>query len=177
VKNAAVKPTHRCSKGLPGARLHIACDYCRGNKQKCTEVSAAEHRALLPTDRSQLEQVPFEAFRRVNRLLLAQDSTIRNAPPGIPEDHAHYEPFRRQAAEIISWIQASKRAQRGERALLQGIWQRLDYTNDLLLSLLNHQRFRVSESMQTQPDRALTGGTEPYAVGGGLGPWPQGRRR
>jgi hypothetical protein len=29
-------------------------------------------------------------------------------------------------------------------ALLRGIWQRIDYTNDLLLAMLNHQRFVVS---------------------------------
>ena len=72
--------------------------------------------------------------------------TVLSAPPNAGPDHEHYETYRRQAAEVVSWMQASKRAQKGDTALLQGIWQRLDYQNDLLLTLLNHHRFMVRES-------------------------------
>jgi hypothetical protein len=69
---------------------------------------------------------------------------LAQAAPEWGDNHEHFSVFRRQATEVSSIISSGQRAQRGQVALLRGIWQRIDYTNDLLLALLNHQRFVVS---------------------------------
>ena len=89
-------------------------------------------------------QVPFAVIRLVNRLRIAQDAVLAQAAPEWGDNHEHFSVFRRQAVEVSSIISSGQRAQRGQVALLRGIWQRVDYTNDFLLALLNHQRFVVS---------------------------------
>ena len=79
----------------------------------------------------------------MNRLLEAR-AELETVAPGFSPENALVERFRRQAAEVRSRLEAAARGARGQAALLEGLWQRTDYTNDLLLAILNQQRFAVS---------------------------------
>ncbi len=63
---------------------------------------------------------------------------------GLPANHPSYNTFRLKAAGVKSKLEADVRARRGRDALLQGLLARADYTNDLLLALLNDSRNAVS---------------------------------
>ena len=82
--------------------------------------------------------------KTVNKLLHLQDQVMRDVPVDAPKDDQRYNDFRLKASAVRSQLEAEVRGQRGEEQLLKGLWSRADYTNDLLLAILNDGRHAVS---------------------------------